>query len=1374
MSTVKTIRLACATLVLGLLVVFAGGMPASAQATGTLLWWGGGGSGSAADGPGTWGTGGAGTTWLVEGDIPDPGGPGAWSPTPWINDGTWDAQIGWGGTPATIVVTAPTPVNVYNIMFGGPTGQSYQNDSAHYTVTGGTLNLSGGVITVNSSSGAGVSVINSTLTGTNGLYKTGSGALALGGVTAYSGATTINAGTLQIGNGGATGSLPTSSPITDNGALVFNRGNTTVTQGTDFSGGGITGNGSLAQAGFGTLVLNAANGYAGGTTTSGNLVLDFTAAGAPTSNILAAAGALTLNGVTLNVNGGTSGTTSQTVASLTVNPGSNTISLTNNGATSTSLAITSGAVTRSTAGTFLNFVAPAGTSVTLGSGANAFLGPWAFFNGTNYAATGAGGVVQAATPAAAAGVNGFTSATANYAYTSPGSFDALTGNATANTAIFATASDQVIDLGPGTLTMNGFINNGGALTIQSNAGTGILNIGSSQELIVGGTSNVNISVPIADNAAGASALTVFNAGTVTLSGANTYTGPTTVNAGTLVLAGNNSARPAAINGLTTVNSGGTLQLQANLGNIVNGTSFALSAEQTANQPLVLNNGATLQLRSDYSVTFAGGNNFGGPSGAAITIDVDQATALGSNQTLTLAPGGFTTNNTTINVTGGDGYTLALGPVTNGNNGSLTLNTTANASLVAVPASVTSFTKGGPGTLVLAGTSFTSTGPTTINGGCLTISGNGIVSGNYSINNSITQTSAIFLSNGGTLQIADPSNNGYTLAASFSGTGTLLKSGVNVWDMSSQRGAIISLGSGSLIDVEGGGIITAFGGYNWSGNKASLNVAANTTFNLWDSLASNPVIVNALTGAGMVEETSGGQAGLTVGIDNGSGTFSGTIKQVASLTKTGSGTQVVNGVLNYSGSTTINGGQLTIGGNGNQNVNALSITNSSLVTFSGNGNLNSGAVSFASGGTLQIANGSNNDYMAATSFTGTGTVVKTSANGWCLSSVTGANISFGSGSLIDVEGGALLAAYNGYNWSANKAALNVAGGATFDLWDSYATNPVIVDALTGAGTIQETYGGQAGLTVGIDNGSGTFSGTITQVASLTKAGSGAETLSGTLSYSGPTTVSGGQLTFSGNGNMSTNAISITNGGTLQIANATNDAFVAAASISGTGVFLKSGPNAWCMSNQRGANISFGPGSLIDVEGGALLAAYNGYNWSGNQASLNVAGGATFDLWDSYATNPVIVDALTGAGTVRENYGGSAGLTVGIDNGSGTFSGTITQIAGLTKTGSGMLVLSGTDNTYGGGTDVENGVLDVANSNAIPYGSGLIVGTSGTVVLDSSGLGAVMVAKSSPAVSPAGVVAAVPEPGSLALLAVALWSAAACYRFSKRSGPRQTNR
>ena len=76
-----------------------------------------------------------------------------------------------------------------------------------------------------------------------------------------------------MGNAGATGTLPTTSAITDNGTLTINRTNA-VAQGTDFSGAAITGTGGLTQAGSGTTTLNAANTFSGTTrATAGAIVL---------------------------------------------------------------------------------------------------------------------------------------------------------------------------------------------------------------------------------------------------------------------------------------------------------------------------------------------------------------------------------------------------------------------------------------------------------------------------------------------------------------------------------------------------------------------------------------------------------------------------------------------------------------------------------------------------------------------------------------------------------------------------------------------------------------------------------------------------------------------------------------------------------------------------------------------------------------------------------------------------------------------------------------------------------------------------------------------------------------------------------------------
>ncbi len=100
------------------------------------------------------------------------------------------------------------------------------------------------------------------------LTKTGAGKLVLSGTNSYTGATTVSAGTLQLGAGGTTGSLSPTGTIANDANLIINRSNT-VEQGVDFSSAAITGAaGTLTQAGTGTTILTASNNFGGGITIS--------------------------------------------------------------------------------------------------------------------------------------------------------------------------------------------------------------------------------------------------------------------------------------------------------------------------------------------------------------------------------------------------------------------------------------------------------------------------------------------------------------------------------------------------------------------------------------------------------------------------------------------------------------------------------------------------------------------------------------------------------------------------------------------------------------------------------------------------------------------------------------------------------------------------------------------------------------------------------------------------------------------------------------------------------------------------------------------------------------------------------------------------
>jgi len=150
----------------------------------------------------------------------------------------------------------------------GMTVDSMTFDGNGYTIQdgGGSLSLVGtATITTNQAA-----EISAALGGSVGLTKFGSQTLTLSGANTYTGTTAINQGTLQLGNGGGTGSVSTGIVINPGANFTVNRNNT-ATQGTDF--GNITGSGSLTQAGTGTTTLTAANTYTGATTVSAGTLL---------------------------------------------------------------------------------------------------------------------------------------------------------------------------------------------------------------------------------------------------------------------------------------------------------------------------------------------------------------------------------------------------------------------------------------------------------------------------------------------------------------------------------------------------------------------------------------------------------------------------------------------------------------------------------------------------------------------------------------------------------------------------------------------------------------------------------------------------------------------------------------------------------------------------------------------------------------------------------------------------------------------------------------------------------------------------------------------------------------------------------------------
>lgn len=233
-----------------------------------------------------------------------------------IQAGTGTTILTGGNTYGGTTTISAGTLSVNTLANGGVTSSigSSSNDAVNLVFDGGTLKYTGGAVstdrnfTINSGKVGTIEVTNNTLTiagaaaaTSGGLTKTGASTLILTGTNLYTGTTTISTGTLQLGDGHASGSLSASSAIVDNATLAFNRSDT-LTQGSDFNSV-ISGTGGVIQAGSGTTSLNGSNTYTGTTlVNAGSLFIN--------GNNSAATGNVTVaSGATLGGNGTVGGAT---------------------------------------------------------------------------------------------------------------------------------------------------------------------------------------------------------------------------------------------------------------------------------------------------------------------------------------------------------------------------------------------------------------------------------------------------------------------------------------------------------------------------------------------------------------------------------------------------------------------------------------------------------------------------------------------------------------------------------------------------------------------------------------------------------------------------------------------------------------------------------------------------------------------------------------------------------------------------------------------------------------------------------------------------------------------------------------------------------
>lgn len=248
---------------------------------------------------------------------------------------------------------------------------------------------------------------------------------------------------------------------------------------------------------------------------------------------------------------------------------------------------------------------------------------------------------------------------------------------------------------------------------------------------------------------------------------------------------------------------------------------------------------------------------------------------------------------------------------------------------------------------------------------------------------------------------------------------------------------------------------------------------------------------------------------------------------------------------------------------------------------------------------------------------------------------------------------------------------------------------------------------------------THGGVISGTGSLTKLGNGTLTLSANQTYNGVTTVSGGTLALLGTYAAPTAPFALGSGGALELNVATGTRDYATATFNGAGTLRKTGAGT-AQWGSAAATFAFAAGGLIDVQGGTLVGGSNANeNWTGNLGSLNVASGAVFNGVEAN----VRVDTITGTGTIQTGYpgGGYSTFTIGVNNGTGTFSGTLANsnsAGSITKIGSGTQIFAGTS-TYSGTTSINAGTWQAGSANAFSPNSTFSLANVANATLNLAG-------------------------------------------------------
>jgi autotransporter-associated beta strand protein len=482
--------------------------------------------------------------------------------------------------------------------------------------------------------------------------------------------------------------------------------------------------------------------------------------------------------------------------------------------------------------------------------------------------------------------------------------------------VFNLGGGSVLNLAGAAFTINGngTLNIGNATANGASAGT--IN-GLTGSINNSGAINFNQSdaaYTFATAIAGTGTVTQNGSGTTSLTGANTYSGGTTINAGLINFSnggnlgsgnitlnggglqwatGNTTDISGRLNALGT--GGGTFDTNGNDVTMAGALAGLGGLTKAGAGTLTLTNlnvytgvttisGGTLALTGTGSIASSSGLvdngtfDISGVSGGGVTVSAlsgNGAVALGS-QALTVSLGGGTFSGA-INGTGG----LTLGGGTQTLSG---VNTYGGATTVSA------------GTLALAGA------------GSIASSSGLINDGSFDISGTTAGATIRALSGSGSVALGSQTltidNAAGTFSGAIDGTGGLtLNGGVQTLSGVNTYTGATTINAGTLV-LAGAGRLAAGTGVALAGSGAKLDLSsgADQSVGHLSGVAGSQVALGATT--------------LTL-TDNTSQTFSGSLAGTGGLIKQGTGTLTLNGVNSvFTGTTTVAGGALAVGDAGN--------------------------------------------------------------------------------------------------------------------------------------------------------------------------------------------------------------------------------------------------------------------------------------------------------------------------------------------------------------------------------------------------------------------------------------------------------------------------